>query len=152
MTASCFLLLLGVMVITLNIIVIVWREIWAGKENFDGFLPKPSLDRARTAQAAGVSLLTGKLGASSGSRVRVPSRPPSIYWILVSQQSVLCLYSEEFCVSPASSAFSLGLAFWRLFWLGLVGFGSAVWFLYVGSDEFSPSADCFVWDSCFSCV
>ena len=38
------------MVITLHMQDIVWREIWAGKESPDGFLPKPSLDRARTAQ------------------------------------------------------------------------------------------------------
>jgi len=72
----------GVTVITFKFIEIVWREkIWAGIESYVGFLPKPSLDRARTAEYAGVSLLSGKLGESSGSRVQIPSRPPSILMV-----------------------------------------------------------------------
>ena len=58
--------------------VLAGNYLWAGTENYNGFLPKPSQDRARTAKTAGVSLLPRESGESSGSRVQIPSRPPSI--------------------------------------------------------------------------
>ena len=48
-------------------------KIWAGIESYVGFLPKPSQDRARTAEHAGVSLLTGNWERARGHGFK--SRP-----------------------------------------------------------------------------
>ena len=66
-------------------------KIWAGKESSNGFLPKPSLDRARTAPGAGVCLLTGKKGTGSelgvtGSGPVPPANKKGFYLILVCSQ------------------------------------------------------------------
>ena len=64
----------GVMVITVNMQELIWREkTWAGIEGCFKFLPKPSLDRARTAQNAGESLLTGNWERARGHGFK--SRP-----------------------------------------------------------------------------
>ena len=68
----------GVMVITVNMQELVWREkILGGYRRFFSFLPKPSLDRARTAELCRCKPPNRELGVSSGSRVQIPSRPPS---------------------------------------------------------------------------